>query len=513
MLTTLLLIACAPVKPEIGDDPYAATTFPDIVVDASVLDFGVLRAGASAEATLGVANEGDADLSLDLPVLQDPYGAYSMSVPDTATLAPGETATLVLTFAPDASGTQTGSLLVRSDDPDEPSIEIALIGTAADPSTAIDPAGHSFGAVPVGCTDLQGFTVANPGDVALVVEGLEIAGGEGVFTVDADEQANGALPWSLGPMESRVVWVTFAPARADSYSGSLVVRTDDPENPTAAAGLDGSGLAVAEIVEPFVASGGTVDVLFAVDGNTSMTSERSDLADALPTFVDALDGYAMDYQVAAVVESDGCVVGEPYVSDETAPSSRDGLLVDMIDDADPSSLHGLDLIERATDPDLTDWGECNEGLVRGGDALLVVVGFTDGGEATSQGWNDYSDLLDERARSWEIDLVAPGEGTCYGSAGTVWEQALRDDGGDRYDLCDVAGALDDLAADLVDVQTVYPLSGTPQIDTLEVRVEGTVVSGWVYDAGANTVTFPASGAPEAGSDVEIAYDAAPECST
>lgn len=513
MLTLLLLVACAPVTPELGDDPYAATTFPDIVVDASVLDFGTVRAGETAEATLGVTNAGDADLALELPVLQDPYGAYAMSVPETATLAPGASATLVLTFAPDASGTQTGSLLVRSDDPDEPSLEIALIGTAADPATAIDPASHAFGAIPVGCTDLQGFTIANPGDVALTVVTLEVAGGEGVFTLDADEQANGALPWTLQPGESRVVWATFAPARAESYSGSLVVRTDDPSNPTAAAGLDGSGVAVADIVEEFVASGGTVDVLFAVDGNTAMTSERDDLADALPAFADALSGYAMDYQISAVVESDGCVVGEPFVSDTTAPSSRGGVLADMVDDADPSSLHGLDLVDRATDPDQTGWGECNEGLVLGGDALFVVVGFTDGGETTANGWDDYADMLNDRADGWEIDLVSPGEAGCAGSAGTVWEQALRDDGGDRYDLCDVAGALDALAADLVDVQTTYPLSGSPQTATLEVRVDGALVDGWVYNASSNAVTFPANDAPEAGSAVQIVYDAEPECST
>lgn len=508
-----LFAACAPVTPEIGEDPYADTSAPDIEVSAVVVDFGVVRAGDESTQVLTLRNVGTAELNMDRAVLQDPYGAFSVIGPAALALDPGEETELIVIFTTDTPGSKSASVLVPSDDPDEPTASITLVGMASDPAVAIDPSAYDFGGVTLGCADLAGFTITNAGDVDMTVLGVGTAGGEGSFAVDADEQTNGAFPWTLAPSESRVVWTRFEPPFEGAFSGTLVVYTDDPDNPSAAAALDGQAGDVTHVTESYTASGGTVDVLFALDGSSTFESEREDLADALPGLTEDMGALAMDYQVSVMLEENGCVVGRAYVEDAMTSSSRADALESMILDAEATALHGLDLFAFGTDDDRTAAGECNEGIVRGGDARLVLVGVTDGGERPYHGWDSYESILDELASDWVVHVIAPTT-DCAGSAGTEWQEAVRDSDGETLSVCDdFADSLSDLVTAMAELQTRFPLSGTPDSATIEVFVDGAEATGWSFNTSSNTVVFADASAPALGSTVEIRYDAVPECTT
>ncbi|MGZ6077764.1 MAG: hypothetical protein ACXWK6_08155, partial [Myxococcaceae bacterium] len=68
---------------------------------------------------------------------------------------------------------------------------------------------------------------------------------------------------------------------------------------------------------------------------------------------------------------------------------------------------------------------------------------------------------------------------------------------------DFAPLLQDVVRRFFAAQTVFPLSGTPDASGVTVKVDGTPATGWVYDAGSNTVVF--SSAPTSGAIIEISY--------
>ena len=58
-------------------------------------------------------------------------------------------------------------------------------------------------------------------------------------------------------------------------------------------------------------------------------------------------------------------------------------------------------------------------------------------------------------------------------------------------------------------QDTFELSNTPVEDTIEVTVDGSVVSGWSYRAGVNAVVLDAPAT--SGQEVEIRYEGAGGC--
>ncbi len=97
----------------------------------SAIDCGPADLGNSAAPlTVTVKNPGTADLT-GLALTQDgPQSAdFTVSALATTTLAPGETTTFTVTFAPGAVGTRTAALHLASNDGDENPFDIALTGT------------------------------------------------------------------------------------------------------------------------------------------------------------------------------------------------------------------------------------------------------------------------------------------------------------------------------------------------------------------------------------------------
>ena len=95
-------------------------------ISPASLNFGSLTLGASASASLTLANTGTAPItSIVLAVTGD----YSISGPcAVATLAVGESCSVTVTFTPTAAGARTGTLTVTSSDASSPAA-VPLTGT------------------------------------------------------------------------------------------------------------------------------------------------------------------------------------------------------------------------------------------------------------------------------------------------------------------------------------------------------------------------------------------------
>jgi hypothetical protein len=210
-------------------------------LNSALLDFGTLAPGERASLTATVSNPSDCDLAITDLSFDDPAGPFTVGPVDSQLLGPGLQTTFDVTFAPTAAGTATGTLTLTSTAVDRPTVELTVIGVAAAPALTFEPASYVFDDVAAGCADTHAFLIENTGDAVLTVTSLDTDGGEGAFSVDTSGAS--PFPWSIAPDESVQVWVTFTPPARGSWAGSLVAHSDDPENPLAAASIDGTGTA------------------------------------------------------------------------------------------------------------------------------------------------------------------------------------------------------------------------------------------------------------------------------
>jgi MYXO-CTERM domain-containing protein len=95
---------------------------PDIDVDPTSLDFGIVVAGETAEELLMVANEGEEPLIVTVAEPAAPFTASQTSF----TVPPRSTIRLAVTFHASGSGPVDAMLVLDSNDPDEPSVGVRL---------------------------------------------------------------------------------------------------------------------------------------------------------------------------------------------------------------------------------------------------------------------------------------------------------------------------------------------------------------------------------------------------
>jgi hypothetical protein len=219
----------------------ASQIFPQAVV-------GGPPALASTTRQFTLHNTGTDCLTINAIGNVAPFSVTSTSTPLPATLGPGATMTVTVTFAPTTIGSFGPTNLPVTRTPAKGDDKLTCQGTSRAPITRIgfNATSHNFGQVPVGGpASTWTLTVGNVGEVPLNVSvGASPAGSPfqwGAF--------NGTIP----VMGSQPIPITFAPPAEASYTATLSVVSNDPASPASIA-LSGVGcLPNAAIVVPPVA--------------------------------------------------------------------------------------------------------------------------------------------------------------------------------------------------------------------------------------------------------------------
>jgi len=119
---------------------------PNISVSSSSLNFGNVNVGrSSAPLAITIYNTGTSDLQVSSMTLSDAAN-YSINVSEgsnscgsaTPTIAPNGSCTVTVTFSPSSSGIIEASLLISSDDPDTPNLNVLLSGMGTIPKCGCD---------------------------------------------------------------------------------------------------------------------------------------------------------------------------------------------------------------------------------------------------------------------------------------------------------------------------------------------------------------------------------------
>jgi len=108
---------------------------PDILVSSTTIDFGNIAEGNSKSEKLRIENRGSADLQINN--ITSNNSAFSISSADRSfTLTSGSSRDVTVIFSPTGVGDYSAELTIQSNDPDQPSLNIQLIGQAVSQTKA-----------------------------------------------------------------------------------------------------------------------------------------------------------------------------------------------------------------------------------------------------------------------------------------------------------------------------------------------------------------------------------------
>jgi len=134
---------------------------PDALVSPTSLAFGDVYLSQNAVLAAGVANAGCATLQVTGLSIDNP--AFTADVAAPFSVAPGATAAINVTFAPDASGLATGVLTLTTNDAAHPTLTVTLSGTGLDPAGIVVTPSQITETVPPGQQRTATIHIVNNG--------------------------------------------------------------------------------------------------------------------------------------------------------------------------------------------------------------------------------------------------------------------------------------------------------------------------------------------------------------
>jgi subtilisin family serine protease len=204
-----------------------------------------------AEATIGIQNADGTDglevvynadyVHDDLAILFAATPEWLKVSPASGTVPPGGSVVLNAMFnAEDMyGGDYLGAVHIDSNDPNVPRFDVpAHLHVTGAPDIAASPDHLDFGIVYLGFGTLRQFSVVNVGTDALNVTNIVAGSPEYVPDVTA---------FTIGPMESRLVTVSFTPSVVGDRSTTLTIFSNDPDEGTFVVPMTGLGYRAPDI--------------------------------------------------------------------------------------------------------------------------------------------------------------------------------------------------------------------------------------------------------------------------
>ena len=298
-------------------------------VTPSSLSFGSVVVGSSATQNVTLTNTGNSAVTVSSANLTG--SGFSVGTPTLpVTIAAGQSQQVSIRFAPQTSGTTTGSVSFVSNATNSPTV-VSLSGTGTAPATppqiSVSPGSISFGSVPVNTTATQPVTVSNTGGTVLTISQVTTSGNG--FT-----ESGPVPPFTIAAGQSQILTITFAPTAAGTYTGSLGI-TSNAANSLLPLTISGTGTTITTYtvsISPTslsfgnvtVGSSGSQNATLTNTGNSSVTVFSSSATGAgfnvtAPVFpVTIAAGHSQQVSISFTPQSSGTVSGSAsFVSNAT----------------------------------------------------------------------------------------------------------------------------------------------------------------------------------------------------
>ncbi len=505
---------------------------PDIAVDPTEVNFAQVEVKIndqneyinSVTQIVNVTNEGDVDLHIDSIYLSDLSTPFEVGAISSVLVTSGNSAQFSVTFTPQTAVESSAEVLIESDDPDEPTLSVPLLGEGIAPIIDVTPAEYDFGTLYIGCEGLQPITITNVGNADLIIDSLDYSTASTTdFTFDDEAEGMGALPWTLGAGESTEVFVNYAPFDEYPDVAYLAVESNDPYTPQVTIKQDGNGELYGTNLDAYQQPlQGMTDIILAVDRSCSMDDNITNVQDNFDIFVSQMASLDTDFHIAATVEDNGCVNGaDLYIDNTFSESDAQAAITAQINlgaSYGSNTERAFMLLESALAEAVTSGG-CNEGLLRD-DAGLNLVGVSDEPEQSVSDYSYYVSLFQSlKGDPEQVVMHAIGgdypNGCASASAYTGFYEATVATGGLFLSICatDFGSHLQALAENAeVGEMRSYELTEWPVPGTIAVKIDSvTTTVGWEYNTTDNSVDFDDAYIPEGGSTIEVEYALYGDC--
>jgi subtilisin family serine protease len=227
-------------------------TFQVILESSGRIVFQYLTLGAYLErGTVGIQDPSHSTgllVAFNAPFVHDrqaieflPLGQWLRVSPTTGRVPAGGSLDLEVTFDANGlfGGDYAGAVLLNSNDPGQPLTRVpASLHVTGAPDIALSRDTLDFKGLFIGATRVDSVRVTNAGTDVLHVSSVTCS--PAVFTVPG-------AAFDLPPGSDRWLPVTFTPTVASSFNGTLVIASDDHDEPSVSVRLLGTGLVPPDI--------------------------------------------------------------------------------------------------------------------------------------------------------------------------------------------------------------------------------------------------------------------------
>ena len=193
------------------EPPAGASNNPSLTISPTSLSFTGCTTGESYTKTFTVSG---ANLTDNVTISSD-KDAFTVS-PSTLTAAQAMAgATITVTFAPTAAGTQNGTITVASSGATSKTVTVSGSATAPTPVLAVNPTSLSFSGCVTGQSYTQTFTVS----ATNVTGSVNISSNNARFTVSPSTLT------AAQAMAGATITVTYSPTAAGTHTGTISVTS------------------------------------------------------------------------------------------------------------------------------------------------------------------------------------------------------------------------------------------------------------------------------------------------
>jgi hypothetical protein len=217
----------------------SAQTSPRLTLSASTLAFGDVTVNTTSTRTLTLTSAGTAPVTVSaLTAAGAGFAISGATLP--ATLNPGQSLTLQVSFVPTVAGAASGTITVSSNSSTASVATVSLSGTAtnvANPVLTLSTTTLSFGNQPIGTPVTQMVTLTSTGTSPVTVNAANITGAGFTFS-------GATFPVTLNPTIAITIPVQFNPTAVGAASGTLTFTSNSTTATTTVVNLSGTGTAV-----------------------------------------------------------------------------------------------------------------------------------------------------------------------------------------------------------------------------------------------------------------------------
>lgn len=381
-----------------------------------------------------------------------------------------------------------------------------------EPDISVTTSGSPVVEVSPGCEGRSSFVISNEGNDDLAVTAMAFFASYPVEVFPHGDLP--PMPLMIPTDDSVTVPVDVFATDVEADIGMLQVESNDPDESSVSSSITFNAGPVETVVESFrVTSGRAIDLLIVIDNSGSMQDKQDRLAFNAPNIIRALQAYSSDYRIAVITTDTGRFVGPIVTASSPDPISEMSALA-LVGIRGSSSERGIQMSVDATS---AGGDAAPGGQFMREDAKFAVVWVSD---EDDRGWADPQVVVSHfwslkpspsEVIAWAIvgDPVVGCHDASAGDKYTILSALL---GGGWTSVCDEnwQPTFEDLVR-LAGTDVSFELAQVPIVNTVEVRVNGTLTRDWVYSVTYNAVVFNPGHVPSLGDRVEITYGVVNPC--